>query len=300
MTVKKIIEDIRTSLECNYTPEEITQFIYILFAEYMNWPKTQIQLDPDYLIPPEKVNSFSQAVSDLMNNKPVQYITGKTWFNGRQYIVNSDVLIPRPETEELCNLIFLDFEQDRFKEIKILDIGTGSGCVAIDLKFKFPYAYITGIDQSSAALTVAAQNAKLHTADVTFLELNVFDPGLWNQLPVYDIIVSNPPYVLESEMIKMETRVTGYEPHIALFVPDSDPYKFNSAIGRFARMHLSFSGKLFVEINEQFGKETASLFKNFGFDKVEIIKDFFGKDRFVKANALLPIKDLSYWHASDE
>jgi len=222
-------------------------------------------------------------MKELINKKPIQYIIGKSWFNGREYIVNPNVLIPRPETEELCNIIYLDSSKHRYNEMTILDIGTGSGCIAIDLKLKFPYAGVMAVDISPMALTVAIQNAKLHSAEITFLELNILEPDKWKQLASYDIIVSNPPYVLEGEKGKIETKVTGYEPSTALFVPDVDPLRYSKAIMRFATKHLKRSGKLYVEINERFGEETAELIKNSGFEKVEIVKDFFGKERFVKA-----------------
>lgn len=300
LNVKKIIETFRRGLENSYSGNEIMQFIYILFAEYLKWPKTRVHLEPDFLIPDEKLICFNRALQELIRQKPIQYIIGKTWFNGREYLVNPDVLIPRPETEELCNLVFLDNSQDRYREFAILDIGTGSGCIAIDLKLKFPYASVTAIDNSPVALAVAKQNAKLHSADIAFMELDILFSDIWKQVSGYDIMVANPPYVLESERGKMEAKVTGYEPSSALFVPDNDPLKFYGAIGSFATKHLNPSGKLYLEINERFGKETAALIKKFGFEKIEVVKDFFGKERFIKAFAQTSMQDLSYWYADKQ
>jgi len=283
LPVKKMIDSFRKTLKNSYSGNEIMQFIYILFSEYLNWPKTRIHLEPDFLIPAEKVLFFNVALQELINKKPIQYIIGKSWFNGREHIVNPAVLIPRPETEELCNLIDLDNCQDRYREFAVLDIGTGTGCIAIDLKLKFPNVSVVAVDNSLKALATAKQNAKLNSTEITFIDLDILDSEMWKQVSKFDIIVANPPYILESEKGEMATKVTHYEPSSALFVPDADPLKFCRAIGSFASNHLNRSGKLYLEINERFGIETATLIKNFGFEEVKIVKDFFGKERFVKA-----------------
>jgi len=300
LPVNKIIEMFRASLGQFYSGNEIMQFIYTLFAEYLNWPKTRIHLDPEFIVPSEKASYFNEALQDLIEKRPIQYIIGKSWFNEKEYIVNADVLIPRPETEELCNLIFLDNSQDQYKDIAVLDIGTGSGCIAIDLKMKFPYAKILAVDQSPAALRVARQNAEYNSAKVDFMELDILDSGTWGKVSGYDIIVSNPPYILESEKEMMDAKVKKYEPASALYVPDDDPLKFYAAICSFAKKHLNQSGKLYFEINERFGKETVALIKEFGFEKVELLKDFFGKDRFIRAVTRTSIRDLSYWYADKQ
>lgn len=300
ISVNKMIGIFRTSLENSYSRGEILQLIYTLFAEYLDWPKTMIHLKPEYVIPAGKIPCFYQALRDLIGRKPIQYIIGKSWFNGKEYMVNPDVLIPRPETEELCDLIYNENNQDRYRNLAILDIGTGAGCIAIDLKLKFPYAKILGVDKSPAALLIAGKNGKRLSAGIDFMELDILDPGRWGKLSGYDIIVSNPPYVLESEKEMMDARVRKYEPAAALYVPDLDPLKFYTAICGFAVKHLTRSGKLYVEINERFGKETVALIKKFGFEKVALFNDSFGKERFIRAVATTSVQDISYWYADKQ
>ena len=192
--------------------------------------------------------------------------------------VDENVLIPRPETEELVDLVVKDVSKESRKEISILDIGTGSGCIPIALKKRLPPSKVYGVDVSEAALDIAKNNAAINNADVNFILSDILDESRWNELPAPDIIVSNPPYIPLREKDKMQSNVTRYEPHIALFVPDNDPMLFYKTIGRFAEKKLLPGGKIFVEIHEDYGNAVADVFAVFN---PEVVLDMQGKARFV-------------------
>lgn len=228
-----------------------------------------------------------QAITDqLLQHKPVQYVLGEAWFYNMKMYVNENVLIPRPETEELVEWIVkeeirnLKFKIQNF----ILDIGTGSGCIAIALKKLIEDAAVYAIDVSEAALEVAQQNATQQHVEINFLRLDFLDKSKREQLPTFNIIVSNPPYITKSEEQKMAVNVLKYEPHLALFVPDENVLKFYIAIAAFSKKHLKENGSIFVEINEALGQEVVDLFKTNGFKNVMLKKDLQGKDRMVKGS----------------
>jgi len=296
-SVINIIEDFKLKLNATYGEKEVMQFIYILFEEYLNWAKTQINYAYTAILTEEQSNLFQSALEALEKDKPIQYIIGKTWFNGNEYILNAAVLIPRPETEELCILIKNDNIHQQFHEFSILDIGTGSGIIAIDLQLQFPYSKVKAIDLSEESLSVARINANKHNCDIDFQQMNILDPFVTSSQEKYDLIVSNPPYVLESERHLMCRNVTAYEPQLALYVPDEDPLLFYKAITEYAMKHLIRPGNLYFEINEKFGKEVKSLLHVQGFSRVEIVKDIQGKDRFIKAELKPSLHDNSYWYA---
>ncbi|MCL2412850.1 MAG: peptide chain release factor N(5)-glutamine methyltransferase, partial [Bacteroidales bacterium] len=219
---------------------------------------------------------FSFAVKDLKKHKPIQYILGTCDFLDLSLHLTEDVLIPRPETEELVQKIA---KENKNFTGKILDICTGSGCIALALKKQLPHALVQGFDNSENATVIAKENAKINQLGVDFFVADIFNFSTEKR---FDIIVSNPPYVLHSEKSQMKKNVLHYEPHEALFVDDKEPLVFYSAIVDFAKKRLNPDGKLYVEINEKFGREVAKLLKNQGFSSVKIDKDFLGKDRFVK------------------
>jgi len=228
-----------------------------------------------------------QTITDqLLQHKPVQYVLEEAWFGDIKLYVNENVLIPRPETEELVEWIAEETIRNSEFGIRnsILDIGTGSGCIAIAIKKKIRDATIYAIDVLEGALEVAKQNATQHHVEISFLQLDFLNKSKRAQLPLFDIIVSNPPYVTKSEEQTMQPNVLKYEPHIALFVPDEDAFKFYKAIGEFAQTHLQVNGSIFVEINEALGLQVTNLFKESGFKKVLLKKDLQGKDRMIKAS----------------
>lgn len=217
----------------------------------------------------------------LLKGEPVQYVLGEVEFCGRLMHVETGVLVPRPETEELCRLILHDA---RRSPQKILDIGTGSGCIAITLAAELPQAEVTALDVSPEALRIARENAKRANVLVSFELVDILKaPNPKLKTPNFDLIVSNPPYVCESERATMTPNVLEHEPELALFVPDDDPLRFYRAIGSYAIAALKPDGQLFFEINERLGSETKGLLATLGFTQIFIHQDQFGKDRFISA-----------------
>jgi release factor glutamine methyltransferase len=227
----------------------------------------------------------------LKTGMPLQYVLGETEFYGLRFKVNSSVLIPRPETEELVDWILKDIRHskrvDHPQELMILDIGTGSGCIPIALKKNFPDARVCGIDISSAAINTATENAILNNVDVTFLEEDVFELIAKDTFKIeFSLIVSNPPYVTLAEKKLMHQNVVEFEPHGALFVQNNDPLQFYKAIALFAKKSLKKNGKLFLEINENYGKETIALLEENGFRNIDLRQDLRGRERMVRAEKI--------------
>jgi release factor glutamine methyltransferase len=222
-------------------------------------------------------------LSRLLHNEPVQYVLGETEFYGMKLKVNPSVLIPRPETEELVDWIVKDLKPHIKPGPSVLDIGTGSGCIALGIKNAVPEARVVGIDISKEALESARKNGKLNRLAVHFEQLNILVPDLTKHTNQYDIIVSNPPYVLEKERQQMEIRVTGFEPSLALFVPDSDPLLFYRHIVLFAKIHLLVGGRLYFEIHEKAGEDITGLLRQNGFIQIQLKKDMQNKNRMIRA-----------------
>ena len=287
--VKNLIQDFRKKLSGIYPEQEVMQFIYILFEEYLGWEKTRVHLSFDAEIQETAMKSFDQAMQELCSGKPIQYVISKSWFNGTRLKVDAKVLIPRPETEELCSRIKADYVAQQKQPFSILDIGTGSGCIAIDLKTHFPRSMVTAIDNSRDALEIASENARTNQCAISFLQADILDQVSWPVLGKYNIIISNPPYVLENEKNRMHRNVIEFEPVQALFVDDHDPLIFYRAISAFAVTHLIPPARLYFEINERFGKKVSELVHSFGFNEVRVIHDFHGKERFVVAFLKSPV-----------
>ena len=226
---------------------------------------------------------LEEALHQLLLHKPVQYVTGHCWFYNMKLKVNENVLIPRPETEELAEQVIKEAEIINKKNLSILDIGTGSGCIAIALKKHLPSADITAIDSSSSALLIAKENAAIQETEIKFIELDFLNEKQWEQLQMFDIIVSNPPYIPINELDKLEATVTAFEPHTALFVPNEDPLLFYEKIAAFKTAHLNQGGKIFMETHESYAKQTAALFESTADDTV-ILNDISGKERMIKVS----------------
>jgi release factor glutamine methyltransferase len=219
---------------------------------------------------------LDNLIARLNAAEPIQYITGEAFFYGLKFKVSEAVLIPRPETEELVELILKHAKS--VINPTILDIGTGSGCIAVSLAKKYPDAIVSAWDISEAALEIAKKNAVLNQVKVNFEKVDILNV---NQKQLYDIVVSNPPYISQSEAMDMRANVLNHEPHLALFVENDNPLVFYKAIAAFCKTNLKSGGRFFVEINEALGKETAEVFQNEGCVAIEIIKDMYGKERFV-------------------
>ena len=278
-----------SQLESIYGSDEANALIMILLEHYFNIDRVKIALEPDLRLSESELLTLHFAVKELMKNRPIQYIIGETEFCGMRFFVNENVLIPRPETHEMVEMIANFARRDNACVIrtgcKIIDIGTGSGCIAISLAKLIPNSNVTAIDVSEEALEVARKNAEDNGVNVHFVLDDIIQPTTAELIDnQFDIIVSNPPYVCESEKSEMRANVLDHEPSSALFVPDNDPLIFYRKILEFAQKVLKPNGQIWFEINEKFGKETAELCREKGFKNVEVIKDFRGKERIVRTS----------------
>ena len=276
---KTLFNQLVSEITAVYDENEAKSIVYLLLENTLNLSKTDILLDKNI----SQSYDFQDVITRLKTHEPIQYIIGETEFYGRKFKVTPATLIPRQETEELIQLI-IDNEQlikSIACKLNILDIGTGSGCIAISLACELPNSQVYAYDISEEALKIAKENAERNGANIIFEKVDILEPFTVHLLP-FTVIVSNPPYVMNAEKLQMEKNVLAYEPHLALFVEDSDPLIFYKAIAEFAAKNLINSGLCVVEINQAFGLETAELFWNQGFRYVEVVKDMFGKDRFVK------------------
>ena len=273
-----------SELEKIYGSEEANALIMILLEHYFGIDRVKIAMDSQLRLSESELLTLHFAVKELLKNKPVQYILGETEFCGMRFFVDENVLIPRPETEELVNkLVSCSVNQLHSPSFRILDIGTGSGCIAISLAKLLKNSVVTAVDISEKALEVAKKNAETNGVNVNFIKDDILNPKntelLDNQ---FDIIVSNPPYVCESEKTEMRANVLNYEPSSALFVSDTDPLIFYRKILEFAQKSLIPDGEVWFEINEKLGTEMKNLCLVKGFEKVEIIKDFRERDRIFR------------------
>ncbi|MDH6311483.1 release factor glutamine methyltransferase [Parabacteroides sp. PFB2-10] len=276
-------EYIRQSLSGLYPVDEAEALLRLIGEHLWGMPYYRILMTRPSLSE-EQAERLRMIVERLKKKEPIQYIIGETTFYNLLFQVNASTLIPRPETEELVELIIGDNRQR--ESLSLLDIGTGSGCIAVALAKHLPGATVTGVDISKEALTVAAQNAeKAGCENVSFRQIDILDSGqaLAGLPDKFDIIVSNPPYIMEKEKSAMKENVFAYEPGTALFVPDEDPLLFYRAIARFGKERLRREGLLYFEINALLGNETAAMLREEGYREIELIKDLSGKDRIIKA-----------------
>ena len=272
-------------LEKIYGSDEANALIMILLEHYFSIDRVKMALEPEFRLSESELLTLHFAVKDLLKNKPVQYVLGETEFCGMRFMVDENVLIPRPETEEMVKNIASCGDKACLVPTgcDVLDIGTGSGCIAISLAKLLKDSAVTAVDVSEKALEVAKKNAEANNVNVRFILDDILNPQntelIDNQ---YDIIVSNPPYVCESEKSEMRANVLDYEPSTALFVTDNDPLIFYRKILEFAQKTLKPSGEVWFEINEKFGEEMKDLCLEKGFKNVEIIKDFRERDRILR------------------
>ncbi len=272
-----VAKEIESELSAFYPQGELKALARLLLAEVAGWSLTDLLTRDNLTLTAEQQATVRAAIARLKKQEPIQYIFGYTDFCGVRLTVNKNVLIPRPETAELVQLVSRNVAADA----QILDIGTGSGCIAIALAKQLPQAHIAACDVSHEALAVAEKNANNNGVQVDFAQCNILQPPAIHR--TYDAIVSNPPYVLNKERDAMERNVTDYEPALALFVPDENPLLFYDKIADFAAAHLNHGGKLFFEINHRLADETADLVRAKGFAQVALSDDSFGKKRFVTA-----------------
>ncbi|WP_435313602.1 peptide chain release factor N(5)-glutamine methyltransferase [Cellulophaga fucicola] len=282
MLLREIKKIYHTELDAIYPVEEVNSFFYMAIEHYLGLQRFILAMQPDYVVAKEEEASLFLTINLLKKQVPIQYILGTAHFMGLDFSVSSNVLIPRPETEELVSWILSETPLDR--EVNILDIGTGSGCIAISLAKNLPNAKVFALDVSKDALLVAKKNADNNGVLVTFLEHNILqEPNLQQK---FDVIVSNPPYVRELEKKEMTANVLKHEPSLALFVSDKEPLTFYNAITNFAVKHLNENGKLYFEINQYLGFETQELLEKQDFVTIELRKDMFGNDRMLRGQLI--------------
>lgn len=278
---KALFQDFLRQLTMEENPEEIQAIGYLVFEKVLGADRTVMMTGKELLISPDHLRQLDEIAQRLNTHEPVQYILGEADFYGRKFQVDKSVLIPRPETELLVQEVLKTCASlQKGTPLYLLDIGTGSGCIPITIALENPGAEVWGIDVSVEAIHVAKKNAAMHRAVVQFSLCDILTQEI--PLEAVDIIVSNPPYITHQEQGSMLKNVVDFEPHVALFVPDSDPLLFYKSIASKAIKVLRSGGSLLFEINEQFGKEVASLLEHHSFREVGIIKDLSGKDRIVK------------------
>ncbi len=292
---------IKESLKNIYDPGESATIALLVLEDCTGFVATDILLNREEVISIEQEAQLNRHIARLQKNEPIQYIMNKCWFYGMELFVDKAVLIPRRETEELVHWIVKDikasgknvFERtatqaDVTTQLKILDIGTGSGCIALALKKTMPRAEVWGCDCSEEALNVARRNGSELDIRVDFQGINFLDEQQQKSLPTVDVIVSNPPYVPLKNKDAMNANVVDHEPHAALFVPNNDALIFYKAIAHFAKKRLYTNGSIYLEIHEDLGNEVIDLFRSEGYANIEIRKDMQGKDRMIKAASPVP------------
>ena len=276
--MNKIVAYIRSRLQPYYTAEEVSALSRIVCCDLLGQAPTDYYLGKDIALSPKKEQELEDILQRLSRFEPLQYIEGRTLFLGREFWVAPGVLIPRPETEELVELMLKEIPADA----RILDVGTGSGCIAISLAKELPDALVTAWDVSPEALSVARANARKLQSNVRFVECDVLACQV-DEVGLYDVIVSNPPYVTEAEKADMEPNVLQWEPSLALFVPDDDPLRFYRRIAVLGRDMLVDGGRLYFEINRAYGREMVEMLRTVGYVGVRVEKDLSQNDRFVIA-----------------
>jgi release factor glutamine methyltransferase len=271
---------IRKELKGHYPPNETEALIRFLFSVWKHYSTTDLLKKKDDVLTTDDRLYIQKVIARLKKQEPIQYILGETEFFGLSFHVTPDVLIPRPETEELVEWIL---STTILPDPVILDVGTGSGCIAISLKKHLPGATVTACDISEKALHLARENAARNQTAIDFIQLDLLKPVASRLFSPLDLIVSNPPYVTEKGKNRMQENVVNFEPHSALFVPDNDPLKFYRALIAFGKQHLKDGGWQFWEINESYGDECIALLREHNFINIELRKDINGKDRMVAA-----------------
>lgn len=280
MLIKEYKQYFVKELLAIYDEVEAESLFYLTLEKFHRLRRIDLALQPNLQIGENEVEKWKSVLTDLKKQKPIQYILGETEFYGLPFLVNKDVLIPRPETEELVELILAESRKSKVESLRILDIGTGSGCIPISLKKNLPDAKVFAVDVSENALEVAKENAKLNSVEVNFIKINILETEDLDQQ--FDIIVSNPPYVRMLEKEEIKPNVLEFEPHLALFVEDNDPLLFYRKIAQLSKKNLNENGKLYFEINQYLGKETVGLLESLGFTNIKLLKDIYGNDRMVK------------------
>lgn len=284
MTMQEATYFLLNKLRTIYSEGEAGQITDWLMENLTGSKKAERMLYKNADITSKEEVLLRQYTERLLQHEPVQYILNESWFCGLRFYVDKNVLVPRPETEELVEWVVSNckFPVD---QLRILDIGSGSGCISVSLKRRIRRAEVWGCDVSDAALAVAKKNAESLGTDVNFVQLDFLDSTTWQLLPSFDIIISNPPYIPAKDKKDMQPNVLLHEPATALFVPDNDPLVFYKAIAEFGKTHLNNAGSVFTEIHESLGERTLEIFKSAGY-KSELKKDMQQKDRMIRSGLI--------------
>lgn len=283
MKIKQYRTQFIKELSPFYDAYEAESFFYLILEDKYQLRQIDLALNHELVFDEKDFTIWNELLNQLKKEVPIQYLLGKTNFYGLDFEVNENVLVPRPETEELVEWIINEnASPDKNKKIRILDIGTGTGCIAISLAKNLPNAEVFGVDVSKKAIETAKRNAIRNDVEVTFMLLNILETDEFTCQ--FDIIVSNPPYVRNLEKVEIKKNVLDYEPHLALFVEDSDPLIFYRKIASLAQNGLLKNGKLYFEINQYLGKEMIDLLESMSFQNVELRKDIYDNDRMIKGN----------------
>ncbi len=277
-SIKAIITYVKQELATIYPENEVTSMLYILLGKYFDFSKKDVLIGKERRLSESELLKIIYAVKDLKKQTPLAYILGEWEFFGLTLLVNEHTLIPRPETEELVQLVM---EENLKVTPTILDIGTGSGCIAIALKKHIPASTVVAFDISDKALSIAKQNAINNNVHVVFNQVDILKTTSFTNLK-FDVIVSNPPYIPHSDKSTMDHNVLGYEPHLALFVENEKPLIFYQSIAQFAKNSLTSNGKLYFEIHENYAYDVKKLLASKGFDNIAVIRDINGKNRMIK------------------
>ncbi|UAY52448.1 peptide chain release factor N(5)-glutamine methyltransferase [Ferruginibacter albus] len=279
MTAKDIYRNFLLQIQSIYPLSEATSITDWVFESVAKIKKADLIKNPLQLLSKTDHVQLTNCLEQLLEYKPVQYILGEAWFYNMKLKVNEHVLIPRPETEELAESI-INAEKSKISPT-ILDIGTGSGCIAIALRKHLTASEVSAIDFSKEALAIARENAVEQKAAVNFIQLDFLNEENWETLPSFDVIVSNPPYIPANEEKELNKNVTAYEPHSALFVPNEEPLLFYKKIAAFGKDHLNYGGKIFLETHENFAQQVALHFRSLQYNYADVKRDLYGKERIV-------------------
>jgi release factor glutamine methyltransferase len=283
MKIKEYRTQFIQDLTALYGEDEAESFFYLILENQQQLKRIDLALQPDLILSTDALKVWDQFLQQLKNEIPVQYVLGSTSFFGLDFEVNTNVLIPRPETEELVEWILNSLQSTvTNQKVKIIDIGTGSGCIAISLAKNIPHAHVTALDVSVNALATAQKNAQNNQVTVAFKNQNILET--YDLQEQFDVVVSNPPYVRNLEKVEIKNNVLHHEPHLALFVENDNALIFYKKIAELAKKNLKPNGFLFFEINQYLGKETVDLLENLNFKNIELRKDIYGNDRMIRCN----------------
>jgi release factor glutamine methyltransferase len=282
--IKEAYHQLQQSIQPLYENREASNIADLIMEDITGWDRSRRVIHHDALLSEPQLERYTHCKEELLHGRPTQYVLGHAWFCGMRLQVDEHVLIPRPETEELVmevKKMYADTSTDRDHLFKMVDIGTGSGCIAIALKKYFPDWDVWAVDKYNGALAIAKKNAVLLDTEVRFVASDILKEAKTDLLPAFDLIISNPPYIPSEDKSAMDDRVLDHEPHDALFVTDNDPLQFYKAIIAFSEQHLLRGGMLFFETHELYAQEVAALLEANGFEHIVVKKDFQEKERIV-------------------